>query len=158
MVKSLSMFCLTLGLILTNPLSLQAEPLQQEVQVALQAGVEAWNRGDLEAFMKGYVQGAELTYTAGGRVVRGSDALYQRYLGTYGNHKESMGQLRFEDIETWSLGPDNALAMGKWIVDFGQRNKPKAQGIFSLVLRKGPQGQWLILHDHTSRLDESKKT
>jgi beta-aspartyl-peptidase (threonine type) len=143
---------------LTNPATVSSEPLQQEVQIALQQGVEAWNRGDLEAFMKGYVQGSELTYTAGGRVVRGSDALYQRYLGTYGNQKDSMGQLRFEEIETWPLGPDNALAMGKWIVDFGPRGKAKAQGIFTLVLRRGVDGQWLILHDHTSRLDETKKT
>jgi ketosteroid isomerase-like protein len=150
MFKHLYIFCLTM----TLTLPVFALPLQQEVQSSLQSGVEAWNRGDLETFMKGYVQGADLTYTAGGKVVRGSDALFQRYQTTYGENKESMGQLRFEEIETWPLGPDHALAMGRWILEL--RAKPTVQGIFSLVLRRGPDG-WLILHDHTSRLDPAKK-
>lgn len=150
MFKLLSIVCLAFYLTLPG----LAAPLQQEVQSALQSGVEAWNRGDLETFMKGYVQGADLTYTAGGKVVRGSDALFQRYQTTYGDNKESMGQLRFEEIETWPLGPDHALAMGRWILDM--RAKPSVQGIFSLVLRRSPEG-WLILHDHTSRLDPAKK-
>ena len=157
MVKFLYTLCAISVLILFTPAGASAEPLQPEIQAALQQGADAWNRGDLEAFMKGYVPGPELTYTAGGRVVRGSDALYQRYLSTYGSHKASMGQLRFDDIETWPLGPDYALAMGKWSVSFPQPGKSKAQGIFSLVLRKNSEGNWLILHDHTSRSEEAQK-
>lgn len=150
MLKFLSIVCLVFCLILP----VAALPLQTEVQTALQSGVEAWNRGDLDSFMKGYVQGSELTYTAGGKVVRGSEALRQRYQTTYGENKESMGQLRFEEIETWPLGTEHALAMGRWVVEL--RAKPSVQGIFSLVLRRSPEG-WLILHDHTSRLDPAKK-
>lgn len=156
MCKCLYMFCLIFSLALTTPARLSAEPLQQEIQTALQQGVEAWNRGDLEAFMKGYVQGPELTYTAAGKVVRGSEDLYQRYLTTYGNNKASMGQLRFEEIEAWPLGNENALAMGRWSVDFGSK-KARVQGIFSLVFRRSAEGKWLILHDHTSASKPEEK-
>lgn len=152
----LSIFCLTFfGALSLNPAL--ADPLQDEVTASLQQGVEAWNRGDLDSFMKGYVEGQDLTYTAGGKVVRGSEALRQRYLGTYGNNRDSMGTLAFSEIEVWPLGGDNALAMGTWMVDFGKLNKPKVRGIFSLVLRR-TGSNWLIMHDHTSRLDDGKKT
>lgn len=152
MVRFLSTFCLIFTLVLCCP----AEPLQTEVQSALTQGMEAWNRGDLDTFLKGYVQGPEMTYTASGRVVRGIDELRARYQKAYGTSRETMGQLRFTDIEVWPLGEGYALAMGKWAVDFGVRSKePKSGGIFSLVLRKTPEG-WLILHDHTSRLLDEK--
>jgi ketosteroid isomerase-like protein len=152
MVRYLSIFCLAFALILSCP----AEPIQVEVQTALTQGQDAWNRGDLDTFLKGYVQGPEMTYTASGRVVRGIDELRARYQKAYGNSRETMGQLRFEEIQVWPLGDGYALAMGKWSVDFGARSKePKSGGIFSLVLRKAPEG-WLILHDHTSRLQDEK--
>jgi len=141
-----------------NPAS---ERVKTEVTRSLQDGVEAWNAGDLDRFMTGYVRTNELTFTAGGRVVRGYDALQQRYQTTYGNSKASMGQLRFEKIEVWELGPNFALALGEWILLL----PPKApnsglgeqvRGIFSLVLERTGDG-WKILHDHTSRLDEKKK-
>ncbi|MFN8607288.1 MAG: DUF4440 domain-containing protein [Vulcanimicrobiota bacterium] len=154
MVKYLSTFCITLTLILAAP----AEPLQDEVKASLTQGMEAWNRGDLDSFLKGYVQGPEMTYTASGRVVRGIDELRARYQKAYGTSRETMGLLRFEEIECWPLGEGYALAMGKWSVDFGPRSKePKTGGVFSLVLRKSPEG-WLILHDHTSRLQDEKRS
>jgi len=152
MLKELSIICVSFVLLLQSPA--KADPLQDEVVLSLQQGAEAWNRGDLEAFMKGYVEGQELTYTAAGKVVRGYEALQKRYQDSYGKRKDGMGKLTFSGIETWPLGTEHALAMGQWMVDFGPRT-PAVKGIFSLVLRRGPQG-WLILHDHTSKLEESK--
>jgi len=129
-----------------------AQTLQDEVVAELQKGAQAWNRADLETFMQGYAE--TLTYTAGGRIVRGSEALKRRYQTTYGSAPETMGKLAFEDIEVWPLGNDHALALGRWTVEFSNR-KPGAQGIFSLVLQKSPTG-WKIVHDHTSRLEETK--
>ncbi len=134
-----------------HPLA-QAETLQDEVVAELQKGAQAWNRADLETFMQGYAEA--LTYTAGGRIVRGAEALKRRYQTTYGSAPETMGKLAFDDIEVWPLGNEHALALGRWTVEFSHR-KPGAQGIFSLVLQKSPTG-WKILHDHTSRLEETK--
>lgn len=137
-----------------NPAS---ERVKTEVTRSLQDGVEAWNAGDLDRFMTGYVRTPEMTFTAGGKVVRGYDALQQRYQTTYGNSKASMGQLRFENIEVWELGPNFALALGEWILLLpGKGVGEQVKGIFSLVLERTGEG-WKILHDHTSRLDEKKK-
>ena len=126
---------------------------QPEVRQSLLESTQAWNRGDLEGFMRGYVNTPEMTFTAGGRLVRGYEALRDRYQATYGTNRDSMGQLRFEDIEIWPLGPDHALAVGRWILEL---KKEANQGVFSLVMRKTPDG-WKILHDHTSRLEKEKK-
>lgn len=151
---SLCIICITFVLNLPIP-ALAQGPLQSEIEASLRQGADAWNRGDLPAFMEGYVKGSEMTYTAGGRVVRGSQALMDRYQSTYGDKKESMGRLRFEDIETWPLGSEHALALGRWILDFPGAIKAPAEGVFSLVLRK--QGrQWEILHDHSSRTQAEK--
>lgn len=148
-----STFCLTCVLFASQPA--RAQDLKTDVVAALQTGAEAWNRGDLDAFMKGYVESPELTYTASGRVVRGWEALHKRYADTYGGSKDSMGQLRFDEIEVTPLGSDYALALGRWSVAVMQ--KRPIGGVFSLVLRRTPDG-WRILHDHTSTGAEQKKT
>lgn len=133
------------------------ERVKGEVTRSLQEGVEAWNAGDLDRFMTGYVKTPDMTFTAGGRVVRGYEALQQRYQTTYGTSKASMGQLRFENIEVWELGPNFALALGEWIVLLpGKGVGEQIRGVFSLVLERTGDG-WKILHDHTSRLDETKR-
>jgi ketosteroid isomerase-like protein len=73
-----------------------------------------------------------------------------------------MGQLTFSDIQVWSLGTDHALAVGTWALDLSPNHpvvayhtpnpKDTAGGVFSLVLRRTPDG-WKILHDHTSRAE-----
>ena len=138
---------------------LRAQPnLSNEVISSLQDGVKAWNAGDLPHFMEGYLDSPDLTFTSGGRVIRGYEALQKRYSDTYGTQKQQMGQLRFDEIEVWPMGSEHALAMGHWHLEVAARKgraKESMTGIFSLVLRKTPQG-WKILHDHTSRSAEKK--
>ena len=132
------------------------EAVKGEITRSLQQGVEAWNQGDLDRFMTGYLRSGEMTFTAGGRVVRGYEALQQRYQTTYGNSKASMGQLRFENIEVWELGSNSALALGEWILLLpGKGVGEQVKGVFSLVLVRTVEG-WQILHDHTSRLEKEK--
>ena len=162
---------LWLLLLCLTPCGVRAQPMtdtatnatQQAVIASLNDGVLAWNRGDLNGFMAGYLHSDEMTFTAAGRLIRGYDALRTRYQETYGNSTASMGQLSFSDIQVWPLGPDNALAVGNWtlnlapsrpVVAYHTANpKDTAGGVFSLVLRKTPEG-WKILHDHTSRSEK----
>lgn len=113
----------------------------------IQAQAAAWNRGDLATFMKGYLRSEELTYTAAGNVVRGYDALAQRYQKRYGSTPETMGKLRFDDISITPLGADHALAVGRWYLH--RDSQPDIDGVFSLVWRHTAEG-WRILHDHSS--------
>lgn len=136
------------------PLAAAADPtLTKEVTTALQDGVTAWNAGDLPKFMHGYLDSPEVTFTSGGRILRGYAALQQRYQDTYGNDRQSMGQLQFDKIEVWPLGLENALALGHWHLEVAARRgrtKDQMEGVFSLVLKKTADG-WKIIHDHTSR-------
>ena len=128
------------------PLAGDAAPAdpKAEVGATLQAQAAAWNRGDIPAFVDSYEHSGDTVYTAGGDVVRGWDAILQRYTGHYPS-PEARGVLTLTLSEVTMLGPDAALTWGHW---FLQRKEPVG-GVFTLVLRRGPQG-WRIFHDHTS--------
>jgi len=64
-----------------------------------------------------------------------------------------MGQLEFSRVETRALADDVQLARGRWQLSF--RDKPGVGGLFSLVLKRLPEG-WRIVHDHTSVDAEAK--
>ncbi|MGE0495136.1 MAG: DUF4440 domain-containing protein [Vulcanimicrobiota bacterium] len=123
--------------------------LQFEITNTLKASAEAWNQGDLERFMQDYLRSPEMTYTAAGKIVRGYEALAQRYATTYGTDKSSLGHLTFSEVEVWKLGDSHALAVGKWLLK--RRDKEDAYGVFSLIFVR-QEGAWKILHDHTSSL------
>ena len=110
----------------------------------LERQAQAWNAGDIDAFMVPYWHSPELTFSSGGHVTRGWQATLERYHQRYPT-REAMGRLTFSDLEVTKLGPGVALALGRWRLE---RNEPIA-GAFSLVLRKDA-GQWVIVHDHTS--------
>ena len=115
-----------------------------------QAG--AWNRGDLDAFMRGYWHSNELVYTSGGRVERGYDAIAARYRAAYPD-RATMGKLSFADISIRLLRPDAALVLGRWELATKKKDgSPKASGgVFSLVLHRFGD-HWRIIHDHASPL------
>jgi len=117
------------------------------IQRVLDEQVEAWNRGDLEAFMDGYWRSPDLVFTSGGNVQRGWQTTLDRYRATYGNSPETMGRLAFSDLEVHPLADGAAWALGRWELDNEGRTMG---GVFSLVFRR-LDGRWLIVHDHTSR-------
>jgi uncharacterized protein (TIGR02246 family) len=128
-------------------------PPEKLIQAVLDAQAVAWNKGDLKAFMNGYVNSPNMTYTAGGIVVRGWDALRKRYEQRYGKTPETMGALRFTDLEISLLGKDYALAIGRWFLR--RAGQPDIDGVFSLIWQK-TAGGWRILHDHSSLREPPK--
>lgn len=119
-------------------------PHRGHVERLLDAQAEAWNRGDVEAFMDGYWRSPELTFSSGGKTERGWDATLARYRAKYATRAQ-MGHLAFTDLEVHPLGPDAAYALGRWHLE---REAPIG-GNFTLVLAV-VDGAWKILHDHTS--------
>ncbi len=107
---------------------------------------EAWNRGDIEAFMEGYVQSEELIFTSGGQIRKGWDETLERYRARYGEDASTMGRLGFEVLGIQALGADGAVVLGRW--KLSGLDAP-AGGVFSVVLERG-SGGWRIVHDHTS--------
>ncbi|HKW35485.1 MAG TPA: nuclear transport factor 2 family protein [Candidatus Acidoferrum sp.] len=111
----------------------------------LKAQQAAWNRGDVDAFLIGYWQSPDLTFSGTNGVSRGWDGVLARYKKNYPN-REAMGELNFSDLEFRFLGSDAALVLGKWHL---KRDVGDIGGVFSLVWQKFPEG-WKIIHDHTS--------
>src|SRR5437870_11966735 len=114
-----------------------AEPAAA-IQKLLADQQAAWNRGDLEAYMDGYWRSPELTFFSGASVTRGWQATLERYRKRYQAEGREMGKLTFSDVEVEPLGADVAFARGGWHLDF--REAKKARGMFTLLLKRLPQG------------------
>ena len=117
----------------------------EAIRAVLTAQQEAWNRGDVGAFLTGYWHSPELTFSGSSGVARGWDGVRARYKRNYPD-RAAMGQLDFSDLEFRFLGPDGALVLGKWHL---KREKDDVGGVFTLVWKRFPEG-WKIIHDHTS--------
>jgi len=118
---------------------------REAINGVLHAQQEAWNRGDVDAFLVGYWQSPELTFSGTSGVSRGWDGVLARYKKSYPD-RAAMGQLDFSGLEFRFLGPDAALVLGKWHL---KRDKGDIGGVFTLVWQRFPNG-WKIIHDHTS--------
>ncbi len=117
------------------------------IRQLLDKQVAAWNRHDLEGFMAGYWDSPQLTFFSGGTVTTGWQPTLERYRKRYQGEGREMGTLRFADLRVESLRPDAAFVRGAYELTMSTGKKP--HGLFTLVLRKLPEG-WRIVHDHTS--------
>mgnify|MGYP001820521383 CR=1 FL=1 len=125
------------------------DPNVAEITATILAGVEGWNRGDIEGFMGQYWQSADLRFASGGTVSFGWQTVLDRYKKRYPDRK-TMGHLVFSDLDVRLLGDEAALAFGRWTLE---REGDAPTGLFTLVLKRLPEG-WRIVHDHTSSGEE----
>jgi uncharacterized protein (TIGR02246 family) len=117
------------------------------IQKAIQTQEEAWNRGDVDAFMKFYKDSPDTTFI-GKTVQQGYAPILERYKKAYPD-KDAMGKLDFSAIAVRSLGADYAVVTGRFHLARNAAGGGDASGIFSLVWEKTPEG-WKIILDHTS--------
>lgn len=118
------------------------------ISAVLQAQDEAWNRGDIPAFMAGYWKSPDLRFASGGNIARGWDATLERYEKRY-DTPEKMGQLITSDYEIELLSADAAIAHGSWMLEVDGDNP---SGLYTLVMRK-IGGEWVIVSDTTTSAD-----
>jgi len=123
-----------------------SDPEAKQIRAVLDEQVVAWNRGDLEAFMKGYWKSADLTFFSGGTMVSGWQETLDRYNKRYKSAGNEMGKLDFTDLKIEVLGPKAAFVRGRFHLKMSNGDQ---QGIFTLTFRKFAEG-WRIIHDHTS--------
>jgi ketosteroid isomerase-like protein len=116
-----------------------------QIRAVFSAQQEAWNHGDIDGFMNGYSRAETTIFVSGDEVTRGWQTVRDRYFKKYGD-RAKMGTLTFADLEIEPLGPDFALALGRWELE---RANDNPHGRFTLIFRRIPEG-WRIVHDHTS--------
>jgi ketosteroid isomerase-like protein len=114
------------------------------VQV-LQTQADAWNRGDIDAFMQTYAPVDDLRFASGGNVTYGWKPTLERYKRRYPD-RAAMGTLAFSELTVTELSPDAALVFGHWQLT---RAHDTPHGLFTLLVGRTTAG-WKIFADHTS--------
>ena len=106
---------------------------------------QAWNRGDIESFMKTYWESDSLMFIGKSGVTYG-------WANTLNNYKQNypdtiaMGKLSFNILSVKPLSFEYFHVVGKWHL---QRSIGNLSGHYNLLLRK-IKGRWVIIADHSS--------
>lgn len=133
-------------------MSCQSTNDQQKIQAikeVLFTQQDAWNKGDIEAYMAGYERSDSLRFASGGNVSFGWETTLERYKKGYPD-KETMGQLTFSNLDVKLIGEHTALIFGKWELE---RKSDHPWGLFTLIFEYQDTG-WKVVHDHTSSAKE----
>lgn len=122
-----------------------------QIRSVLQGQQAAWNRGDIDGFMNGYVRSASTVFISEDTIRRGWQTVRDRYRKKYSS-RAKMGTLAFSDLEITLLSSDSAMASGRWKLN---RASDQPHGRFTLILKRLPEG-WRIVYDHTSAASSPK--
>jgi len=122
---------------------------RQELDVikVLLAQEDAWNRGDMEGFVRAYKDSPDILFISH-QVNRGYAGLLDQYRRDYPS-KAAMGNLSFSGLEVHPLDDRFAVCIGKYELDRSKKDGGHSEGLFSLILEKTDQG-WKIVLDHTT--------
>ena len=105
----------------------------------------AWNRGNLDDFMKGYWNNDSLVFIGKNGPTYGYKNALTNYKKNY-DSPDKMGQLTFTLLEINRLSPDYYFVIGKFAL---KRKVGDLAGTYTLLFRK-INGHWKIIVDHTS--------
>jgi ketosteroid isomerase-like protein len=138
------LFCLVIRV-------LPAQSPEDAIRTVMNTQSEAWNRGDVDGFMKYYWNDKNLTFVSKRGVSKGWQQVYDNYKKGYPN-QEAMGNLRFDHLEFDKMSSTAYMVTGSWLLTYAKTNDNKREdvgGWFTLVFRKIKK-EWLIVYDHTS--------
>ena len=105
----------------------------------------AWNKGDLQGFMKGYWENDSLRFIGKSGITYGWSNTLANYKRGYPD-TATMGKLNFTILVVKKLSPRYYEVVGKWYL---KRSIGDASGHYTLLLRK-IKGSWVIVSDHSS--------
>jgi ketosteroid isomerase-like protein len=118
---------------------------ESQILAALQASVEAWNRGDLKGHLAIYDLSVTVMTKNGPRpTIEAIEASFRQTYFVDGKPKQS---LRMESVAVRALSEQTALVTGRFVLSGG--TKPEQAGWFTLVWVHTAVG-WRAVHDHTS--------
>ena len=115
------------------------------IQKIMAAQSEAWNRGSIDDFMKGYWQNDSLLFIGQSGITYGYTNALNNYKKNYSD-ADKMGKLFFTLLKINKLSPDYCFVIGKW---FLKRKAGDVGGIYTLLFRKIDE-HWVIVADHSS--------
>jgi len=134
---------LTVLLFSTNTFAQSGDELA--IRQTLHDQIEAWNRGNIDDFMKTYWESDSLTFISRDGITRGYNATLNRYKRNYSDTAK-MGKLSFTLLSIKRLSPEYYFVIGKWNL---KRSIGDIGGLYTLLFRK-IKSKWVIITDHTS--------
>ncbi len=143
--KSLIYFLLLLLFPITNNAQNSQHLHENAIKKILMSQQDAWNAGDLEAFMSAYAKTDSISFMGRNGITYGWHKVLKNYKNAYPD-LEAMGKLSFEINQTTALGELHYLVLGKYTL---MREFDQPSGYFSLIW-KNINGNWKIINDHTS--------
>jgi ketosteroid isomerase-like protein len=135
---------ITLLLLLSNLVFAQSKD-EKAIRQLLDDQNAAWNRGDIDAFMKGYWENDSLMFVGKSGVTYGYNNTLRNYKKGYPD-TAAMGKLTFTEIKFNRLSKKYYFIVGKWYL---KRSIGDISGHYNLLLEK-INGQWVIIVDHSS--------
>jgi len=120
---------------------------QLEAVKVVVAQEDAWNRGDLDAFLSRYKDDPETQAVLGGSV-KGLANIRATFRLNYPN-RESMGTIAYSAVEARELGENYAMATGKYRLERSKKGGGPAEGTFIEVLEKTDKGWQIIFSQST---------
>ena len=120
---------------------------QLDVTKVVLAQETAWNKGDLDGYLAPF-KNAEDTEAVLNGPVRGVNNIRSAYHASFPN-RDAMGQLEQSEVYVRELGPDFALATGKYRLVRSRKNGGEAQGTFTEVFQKTDAGWKLVFSQNT---------
>jgi ketosteroid isomerase-like protein len=105
----------------------------------------AWNRGNIEDFMKGYWKDDSLMFIGKSGITYGWNNTLNNYKKNYAD-TTAMGKLSFNIINTKQLSFQYFHVTGKWHL---QRSIGDLSGYFTLLFKKIEE-RWVIIADNSS--------
>jgi ketosteroid isomerase-like protein len=115
------------------------------IRKILDEQTKAWNRGDIEGFMKGYWNNDSLMFIGKSGVTYGWTNTLNNYKKGYPD-TAAMGKLSYNIISVKKLSKEYYYVTGKWYL---QRSIGDLSGHYTLLFKK-ENGQWVIIADHSS--------
>lgn len=118
---------------------------EKQILDLLSNQTKAWNEGDFDAFMVGYLNSDSLMFIGKSGITYGYAATLNNYRKSYAG-ADRMGKLSFEILHLKKLGRKNYLVVGKWSL---KRTVGDVGGYYTLTFEK-QKGSWVIVADHSS--------
>ena len=141
-------FCVAAGASAQSPDSLFTASREQldVVKIVLEQE-EAWNKGDLDAYLSHYKDAPD-TQAILATLVRGINNIRAAYRANFPN-RDSMGAIEDAEVQALPLGDNFALATGKYRLSRSRKAGGDVTGTFTEVFEKTPAGWKIIFSEST---------
>ena len=135
------LFVLFLFLSFTTFAQTEAED-RKSITATLKMQQDAWNKGDLEGFMQGYIKSDSLKFYGSRGITHGWQNTLDNYKKGYPTKAET-GNLSFTIDAITKIEENSYYMMGQFHL---VRDAGNANGVFLIIFRK-IEGEWKVIAD-----------